>query len=220
MGNIKNNKKMLLLAILFSAGSAQVLTFGGKCPAIPLISDFSVEKYLGEWYEQLRYPDQFQNAADKCVKATYGPRDETSVTVNNTGIEPDGDLWYLSWILGQAEQTEPETHPNKLYVSFNFNPARAARRSNYNVMETDYENYSIVWSCRDNGSFTTEYVWILSRDQQFRETEMFQKVLQIAVEKYGLQTEKVIMPIHDDCTYDYVKYCNSPDAINNCLPTA
>ena len=67
--------------------------------------------------------------------------------MNNTSIEPESgsDLWYLSWILGKAEQVSPDTHPNKLLVSFNFNPARAVRdrRANYNVMDTDYENYTI-----------------------------------------------------------------------------
>jgi len=133
--------------------------------------------------------------------------------VNNTSIEPESgsDLWYLSWILGKAEQVSPDTHPNKLLVSFNFNPARAVRdrRSNYNVMDTDYENYTIVMDCVEIGQVgSVEFGWILSRDQQFRESEMFAQVHQKAIEQFGFKTENTIQASQDDCTYDYIKYCN------------
>ena len=37
--------------------------------------------------------------------------------------------------------------------------------ANYNVLDTDYTTYSIVYSCRDAGwSQKSEDMWILSRD--------------------------------------------------------
>merc|ERR1712227_1190102 len=153
-----------------------------KVPNSPRYCQFRCWKVFGRMVRANPIPDAIPPSEEsKCIRATYGFRDATSVTVNNTAIEPErgSDLWYLSWILGKAEQVSPDTHPNKLLVSFNFNPARALRdrRSNYNVMDTDYENYTIVMDCveiRHVGS--VEFGWILSRDQKFRESEMFSQV--------------------------------------------
>ena len=68
----------------------------------------------------------------------------------------------------------------------------------------------LVMSCLDidtRGSI--EYGWILSRDQKFRETEMFEQVYKKAIEEFGFKTEKAIQAPHDDCTYDYIKSCNN-----------
>jgi len=208
---------MKIFGILFFVGNSQIVTPGGKCAPVPVIDDFDPTKYVGEWYEMVRYPVPFQNKQDKCVKVTYGPRDETSITVNNTSIEPerDSDKWYLSWVLGQAEQVRPLAHPNQLYVSFNFNAARASRaprRSNYDVMDTDYETYTIIMSCVELPAIgSVEYGWILARDQKFRETEMFAKVHQKAIDEFGFKTEKTIQAQQTNCTYDYIKYCNNPN---------
>ena len=64
----------------------------------------------------------------------------------------EGQKWALGYVYGQACQVVPDTVPNKLYVSFNFTDpepeaafydAKIDVPSNYNVYETDYENYTI-----------------------------------------------------------------------------
>ena len=47
-------------------------------------------------------------------------------------------------------------------------------------------------SCRDNGYYTIETGWILSKNQKFRETEMYQDVRNLAIEKFGFKTEDAI----------------------------
>ena len=66
-----------------------------------------------------------------------------------------------------------------------------------------------VMDCLEIGQVgSVEFGWILSRDQQFRESEMFAQVHQKAIEQFGFKTENTIQASHDDCTYDYIKYCN------------
>jgi hypothetical protein len=43
----------------------------------------------------------------RCTKGIYGDRDETSISVNNTNIVPDGEgLFYFSYIDGKGIQVD------------------------------------------------------------------------------------------------------------------
>ena len=61
-------------------------------------------------------------------------------------------------------------------------------------------------NCIERGDDSIEYGWILSRAQNFRQTEMYQEVLKNAVEKYGFKTEKSIEANQDDCLFDTSDY--------------
>ena len=47
-------------------------------------------------------------------------------------------------------------------------------------------------SCRDNGYYTIESGWILSKNQQFRTTEMYEQVKDMAIEKFSFKTDDAI----------------------------
>ena len=79
------------------------------------------------------------------------------VKVNNTEILADGT--YKSAI-GKAYQTKK--NPAALKVSF-FGPFYG----DYNVIETDYADYSVVYSCSNYWLFHTEFAWILTRNNNY-----------------------------------------------------
>ena len=59
--------------------------------------------------------------------------------------------------------------------------------------------------CQDFGNYTNEMFWILSRSQDFHNTEMYEEVVQRAVEQFGFIRELAIESPQEDCVYDYVK---------------
>ena len=59
--------------------------------------------------------------------------------------------------------------------------------------------------CQDMGSYTIEQIWIMSRTRDFKETEMYEEIVQRAVEQFGFIRELAIEPRQEDCVYDYVK---------------
>ena len=89
-------------------------------------------------------------------------------------------------------------------------------------METDYENYTIgkkkilhfltnfsnilVMSCVQGRRFSVEYGWIMSKNQQFRETPEYQDVVRTAVRKFGFKAETGIEAQQTDCHYDFIDY--------------
>merc|ERR1712174_1703 len=63
-----------------------------------------------------------------------------------------------------AYQIAPENNEGSLYIgSPNFPPSKDAK-PNYNVLSTDYDNYTVVYSCYDMTLFSMEYLWILAKD--------------------------------------------------------
>jgi lipocalin len=63
------------------------------------------------------------------------------------------------------------TTPSVLGVSFN--EKRPQTTPNYIVLDTDYENYTLVYTCRIEPSFfksekKVEYAWLLSRERTMK----------------------------------------------------
>lgn len=72
-------------------------------------------------------------------------------------------------------------------------------------------------ACRDNGFYSIEFGWILSKTQEFRKTEQFKEVMEMAISKFGFKTEKTIEAPQEpeDCAFDFVEiYPDGPSFPN------
>lgn len=147
--------------LMFAAIVLSLVCFGssikwGPCPKFSLQPDFDLDQYLGSWREAARIKGIRFESGD-CVYAKYSLRDDGKVKVNNTEILQDGKT---NTAIGKAYQTKK--NPAALKVSF-FGPFYG----DYNVIETDYADYSVVYSCQNYWLFHTEYAWILTREADY-----------------------------------------------------
>ena len=94
----------------------------------------------------------------KCVTATYGLLNATTVSVRNYGINRRTGEFD---IVNGFAQIPDLNKPNQLLVQFPQNPVPGK----YNVWSTDYTKYTLIHSCTQivPGALKFEMIWILAR---------------------------------------------------------
>ncbi|XP_068207222.1 apolipoprotein D-like [Palaemon carinicauda] len=142
------------LALFVGATQATIHKVGhisqGLCPNITEKQDFDPVPYLGRWFELERYEMIFEYGMD-CVNALYSDLGEGYVEVHNTARLKDGTP---TDIVGKAHVIAPGV----LSVEF---PGHIP--AEYHVLDTDYENFSSVYNCLQEGIYRVEFAWVLSR---------------------------------------------------------
>ena len=130
-----------------------------KCPLPEVQQDFDVEAYTGLWYEQRRdTADLFESSTGICVTAQYFLNDNGTLRVLNNEYDDKKSKWGGGE--GVATVVDPTKNEGYLTVKFNvFAPA-----GDYKVVETDYENYTVIYTCFGLASANIEYAWIMTRD--------------------------------------------------------
>lgn len=140
-------KYIFIIAVLLCF--ALVMACASKSNGIKPVSNFSLNKYLGSWYEIARFDFIHEKDMDN-VTANYTLNDDGSVRVDNRGYDYKKGKWKES--IGKAKFAgEPSV--GDLKVSF-FGPFY----SDYRIIRLDPDyNYSLVVGKN------YDYMWILSR---------------------------------------------------------
>ncbi|XP_051482932.1 apolipoprotein D [Apus apus] len=174
--------RLLILLSLLGFGKGQMFHMG-PCPDPPVQEDFDIHKYLGIWYEIEKLPSGFEKGS--CIQANYSLKENGKFKVINKELLSSGKVNEVEGEIMHMDVKEPA----KLGVRFNWFMPSAP----YWVISTDYENYSLVYSCTNIlWLFHMDYAWILSRapDMHPETVEHLKSVLQ----SYKIDTEKM-MPI-------------------------
>ncbi|TLU85699.1 MAG: lipocalin [Chlorobium sp.] len=140
-------KKLIVLLFVFLAGCT------GVPQGLTVVEDFSLERYLGSWYEIARLDNRFEKELEPVV-ATYSFAPDGSVKVVNRGFDTKKQEWKT--IEGRGLFLDDKvTTKGALKVSF-FGPFYAS----YNVVALDKTGYNWALVCGRDKS----YFWILSKN--------------------------------------------------------
>jgi apolipoprotein D and lipocalin family protein len=147
-------------------------------PALAVVPEVDLPRYMGVWYEIARFPNRFQEG---CVdsQATYALRKDGRVEVVNECVREEGG-GKRSRAVGRAKVVDPETNA-KLKVSF-FWPFYG----DYWIVDlgASYE-YAVVSEPK------RRYLWILSRNRELP-AEKLQGIL-AKLRAAGFDTEKLLV---------------------------
>ncbi len=167
-------------AIALAAALCAALLTG--CLGVPdravVVQNFSLERYLGTWYEIARLDHSFERGLSH-VQAQYSMREDGGVRVINKGYNGKKAAWDSSE--GKAYFVG-ESNVGQLKVSF-FGPFYGA----YNIIELD-PNYQYALVVGPD----TDYLWILSRSPEL-DKEIVQRLLAKA-STLGFATDQLIYP--------------------------
>jgi apolipoprotein D and lipocalin family protein len=167
--------RILLVLLVFLP-----LSIVAKMPeGASVVTGFSLERYLGTWYEIARLDHVFERGLT-LVTATYSMRDDGGVRVLNRGYKEKKSKW--SDAEGKAYFVD-EADVGRLKVSF-FGPFYGA----YNIITLEPENYSYALVIGNS----TKYMWILAREPEL-ESAVLESLLNKA-RKLGFDTDELIYP--------------------------
>ncbi|XP_055547826.1 apolipoprotein D-like [Wyeomyia smithii] len=158
----------ILVCLLVGSSVAQIISLG-ECPVHPVVQNFDVAAYLGQWYQIRRYEQTFERGGE-CSIAAYSLNEDGSVLVDNRMLVPPESEFRVE--IGQAFLSFPEEDPLRgmLNVTFRGMPAD---RLNYWVLDTDYERFAFVWNCQQvSDNIKAESFWLLSRTMALPESVM------------------------------------------------
>jgi apolipoprotein D and lipocalin family protein len=173
-GFLKRSSFMLVLLAFLPLSAVAKMPEGAT-----VVTGFSLERYLGTWYEIARLDHRFERGLTQ-VTATYSMRDDGGVKVLNRGYKEKKSKW--SDAEGKAYFVE-EPDIGRLKVSF-FGPFYGA----YNIIALEPENYSYALVIGNS----TKYMWILARESVL-EPEVLENLLTKA-RNLGFKTDELIYP--------------------------
>jgi len=146
----------------------------GRCKNVEReLDSFDLNRYLGQWFELARGKDVPFQKGD-CTQANYSMNDDGTVRVNNIGVEEGKEFN----IIGKLETTK---NPFLFKLIFSDTIFGKLLKGDYQVVDTDYDNYAIVYSCTNLLFGKNESYWILSRTREVSEHSLL--VLTTYVEK-------------------------------------
>ena len=103
---------------------------------------------------------------------------------------------------GSATLGEPNnpSKPGKLIVRFDGQPAfTQSTTTNYNILDTDYDSYAIVYSCSQKffGLLKSELLWILTRERH-PSASVIRNATAI-IERQGIDTKRLRQTRQTNC---------------------
>ena len=160
----------IFLAALATNEASALLTWGEKCPSgvISTMAGFDKQKYLGRWYAQ----EQDFRFSGPCTTATYKLNSDGNIDVANRGW-----YWWFFFTYYSVNGTAScPTNDGKCWVTFNLAgdpPDVTAETAGYNILFTDYDNYTIVYNCRDEWyGAKYESAWLMTRKMEITDDYM------------------------------------------------
>jgi apolipoprotein D and lipocalin family protein len=163
---MSNLKLLLIIATLLSYSFCELSW--GKCPNYThQMESFDLSRYTGKWYEIARFKTPFQFG--ECDTANYSLNADGTLKVVNSELR-DGEMTQVE---GTGEKTDDQF---RFKISFSKSFFSKFFKGDYRVVYTDYEGFSVVYSCSDLLFSKVEYVWILSRTSQLDKTKLDQAI--------------------------------------------
>ncbi|XP_018325649.1 apolipoprotein D-like [Agrilus planipennis] len=180
----------------------------GWCPEYVPMNDFDIERFLGKWYEQERY-FTFSEVASRCVVTDYARAPSGKIFVSN---EITSRLTGIKRVIAGEVGVVGKDGEGQITIKYATTPI--STETKLKVLETDYDNFAVVWSCSGIGPVHTESAWVMTRER-LPSGQVLQKAYGI-LDKYRINRTFFIKTDQEGCALA----ASDLNAVNGLTPTA
>ncbi|KAL9657762.1 hypothetical protein ABK040_013594 [Willaertia magna] len=137
----------------------------GPCPTVQGVDSFDLSQINGQWYQIANSPSRMKK--DICASVNITDSNQFTYSAFRNGTE--------TLMEGKVESGEQSA---QLQIAFNITLRHFDRqfevKVNATVIEADYNNYLVLYSCRDikKGKWHYESYGILSRNKEISEENL------------------------------------------------
>ena len=169
----------LSVALAAIASYAQARPHLGLCSDVAPMESFDAERYMGTWYEISRDKFTFWEAFQGCNVSDYSMNEDGSIAIHGMGHAP-----FKGWVEGRGTFLKSGEDANLTYIcekeqeKEDFDAEN--KEPNYMILDTDYETYSIGYSCGNAWDMVSfDYLWIQAREPVLGDAKMLELVAKI-----------------------------------------
>eukprot|EP00806_Schmidingerella_arcuata_P002961 Macronucleus_3681.p1 GENE.Macronucleus_3681~~Macronucleus_3681.p1 ORF type:complete len:209 (+),score=81.59 Macronucleus_3681:1-627(+) len=167
------------------------------CPAdYKPMEKLDMDRYAGKWYEIIRDKWYTFEFLQMCGNYEYSKKDDGSYQVVYSRWTP-----FQNWRESRADVLQaPGTTDASVAIDFD-NAPDGTENPVYTVMDTDYDSYSVIYTCTEKWFGSYDSVWILSRERTLDDATMGQLVNKITKElpEYGFFENHMMTPQDSSC---------------------
>ncbi|CAG9837908.1 unnamed protein product [Diabrotica balteata] len=166
-----------------------------KCPDVKGVANFDGAAYLGDWYEQARYPTALEDHG-RCVVTNIAVDSDGNVKSRTQYINSETNETHVLEGEGTSNSTTGEA---KFLVHF-LNPDVTVP---FWVLGTDYKRYSVGFSCFERDGVTLESLFLTTR-HQYASPDDIDAIIQV-LEDNNISRKQLIPTDQNGCEYDLNK---------------
>ncbi|XP_050510923.1 apolipoprotein D-like [Diabrotica virgifera virgifera] len=161
-----------------------------RCPDVEVVTNFNGSAYLGDWYEQARYPTLLEDHG-RCVVTNIAVGDDRTIRSRTQYINSETNERHVL----EGETQGSTTGEGKFIVHF-LNPDVTVP---FWVLGTDYESYSVGLSCFERDGAPLASLFISTRTP-FPPKDLVDSILQV-LDDNNFAIKPLIFTDQNECTY-------------------
>ncbi|KAG7177237.1 crustacyanin-A2 subunit [Homarus americanus] len=145
-----------LVACVAADGIPSFVT-AGKCASVANQDNFDLRRYAGRWYQTHIIENAYQPVT-RCINSNYEySGNDYGFKVTTAGFNPNDEYLKIDF----------KVYPTKEFPAAHMLiDAPSVFAAPYEVIETDYETYSCVYSCITTDNYKSEFAFVFSRTPQ------------------------------------------------------
>lgn len=162
-----------------------------------MVQNFQTAKFFnGTWYETQSYGNELFQGFGTCSGLASRVTEDGQIVLKTFSYQPIVENYIT--IDGRSEKQYVTKGNADLPIKFDMYGGLFSGTYQAKIIDTDYENFAVVYLCQQGFLFRSEMAYVLSREQSFPD-DRFNVVISNALYAIGLSSADLLTSINSNC---------------------